>query len=146
MALYEQYNWSYSEISKTLNLNKEKVRGWVKKNRGDPVAKCFKNENIVEEELKNYVDHISNGGMAVEEVPIENDSESEMKIGFSEELEDESQYHLAFFPSGLSSPRAIKSILIDNKDVEINEILAVLDNSNKILRKGKKWVLMEELN
>ena len=124
-------------------MDKEKVRGWVKKDRGNPEAKCFKNPYLVEEELKKYVEVYPNGGEVIkapeedikEQDPIEND--------FDEELEDEILYHLSYFPQGLSSPLAIKSILIDNKDVDIEEILLVLNNSPRIMRKGKRWVLRQ---
>lgn len=39
--------WSYSAISLFMNLDKEKVRGWVKKGRGSPVAKTFVNMTYV---------------------------------------------------------------------------------------------------
>lgn len=141
-ALHDLHNWSYSKISKTLNLDKEKVRGWVKKDRGNPVAKCFKNESKIEEELKKYIDLAPNGGE-----PLEETDKSIETLGveknFDEELEDEILYHLSFFPSGLSSPHAIKSILIDNKSADIEDIIKVLDNSPKILRRGNRWVLRE---
>ena len=140
-ALHDRYNWSYSKISKTLNLDKEKVRGWVKKDRGNPVAKCFKNESKVEQELKKYIDLAPNGGDTIEEYKgIET---LEVRKNFDEELEDEILYHLSFFPSGLSSPHSIKSILIDNKNADIEDIIKVLDNSPKILRRGNRWILRE---
>jgi hypothetical protein len=142
-ALHDRYNWKYSKISQELELDKEKVRGWVKKDRGNPEAKCFKNPALVEEELKKYVEVYPNGGEVikspVEDIEEQNPIESE----FDEELEDEILYHLSYFPSGLSSPMAIKSILIDNKDADIEDILFVLNNSPKIVRKGKRWVLRQ---
>jgi hypothetical protein len=140
-ALYERYEWPYSKISKELKIDKEKVRGWVTKNRGSPVAKCFKNQEIIEDKLKTYVNETSfNGGEIVgppdsEEIILEEND-------FNYELEDEVLYHLAFFPGGLSSPQAIKSILIENKGSSIEDILKVLNNSNKITKKGNKWVLI----
>jgi hypothetical protein len=141
-ALHDRHNWSYSKISKTLNLDKEKVRGWVKKDRGNPVAKCFRNESKVEEELKKYIDLAPNGGDTLEKTDKGIET-LEVRKNFDEELEDEILYHLAFFPSGLSSPHAIKSILIDNKYADIEDILKVLDNSPKIVRRGNRWVLRE---
>lgn len=141
-ALHEDHNWSYSKISKTLNLDKEKVRGWVKKDRGNPVAKCFNNDNKVEEEIKKYVDLAPNGGRALKE-NHKGSEDLEMSKNFDEELEDEILYHLAFFPSGVGSPQALKSILIDNKDASIEDIIEVLSNSQRILRKGNRWILRD---
>ncbi len=142
-SLFDRYNWSYSKISKTLGLDKEKVRGWVKKDRGSPVAKCFKNEGRVQEALKKYV-----GGALFENKAIEANEKSfitaeENPTDLDAELEDEILYHLAFFPSGVGSPRAIKSILIDNRDADVGDILLVLNNSARVVRNGRKWVLME---
>ncbi len=139
-ALHDRYDWTYSKISKNLGLDKERVRGWVKKDRGNPIVKCFRNESKIEEELKNYVDEVSNGKEAHENTE-ENIETLETDKNFDEELEDEILYHLGFFPSGLSSPYAIKSILIDDKDAEIEDILEVLNKSPKITRKGNRWVL-----
>lgn len=141
-ALYNDHNWSYSKISKTLNLDKEKVRGWVKKNRGNPVAKCFKNESKVEEEIKKYVNLAPNGGTALGE-NYENMEVLESGENLEEELEDEILYHLAFFPSGIGSPQALKSILIDNKDSSIENILEVLDKSPRIVRRGNRWFIKD---
>jgi hypothetical protein len=140
-TLYERYDWPYSKISKILKIDKEKVRGWVTKNRGSPVAKCFKNKDIIEDKLKTYISETSfNGGEIAgpsesKEIILEDDD-------FNYELEDEVLYHLAFFPGGLSSPQAIKSILIDNKGSSTEDILKVLNNSKKITKKGNKWVLI----
>lgn len=140
-ALYEKHDWPYSKISKELQIDKEKVRGWVTKNRGSPVAKCFKNQSIIEDRLRIYVSETAfNGG---EIVGASENSEIIVEVDdFDYELEDEVLYHLAFFPGGLSSPQAIKSILIENKESEIEDILKVLNNSNKIVKKGNKWVLI----
>lgn len=142
-SLHDRYNWHYSRISKTLGLDKEKVRGWVKKARGSPVAKCFKNESKVEEELRKYVDLAPNGGDAYEATDRGIETTRTNENDLDEELEDEILYHLTFFPSGIGSPKAIKSILIDNKDVEIEDILKVLDKSPRIMRKGNRWVLRD---
>lgn len=142
-ALYDHYNWKYSKISKILQIDKEKVRGWVKKNRGNPIAKCFKNPTIIEEELKKYVEVAPNGGGIVEDTEDKIEIQELIKEEFDEELEDEILYHLSYFPEGLSSPRAIKSILIDNKDASIQEIIEVLNKSPRIMRNGKKWILKE---
>ncbi len=141
-ALHDNHNWSYSKISKILNLDKEKVRGWVKKNRGNPVAKCFKNRSKVEEEIKKYIDLAPNGGKALEEKRKDIEVFAPSK-DFNEELEDEILYHLSFFPSGVSSPQALKSILIDNKDASLEDILEVLDESPRIIRRGNRWIIKD---
>ena len=142
-ALFDQYNWSYTKISKTLNVDKEKVRGWVKKNRGSPIAKCFKNETKVKELLKMYVEEASLLEEEIQKIDEEIKIQEIEKNEIDEELEDEILYHLIFFPSGVGSPQAIKSILIDNKNAEIEEILEVLEKSPKISRKGNKWILKD---
>lgn len=140
-ALYEKYEWPYSKISKVLDIDKEKVRGWVTKNRGSPVAKCFKNRDIIADKLKTYVDETAfNGGEIV--VPLESEDNILEEDDFNYELEDEILYHLAYFPGGLSSTLAIKSILIENKQSSNEDILNVLNNSKKITKKGNKWVLI----
>jgi DNA-binding transcriptional regulator YiaG len=143
-ALHDRYNWKYSKISKTLGLDKEKVRGWVKKDRGNPEAKCFKNPSLIEDELKRYVEVAPNGGDVIEHHVEDMGVPAAYESDFDEELEDEILYHLSYFPQGLSSPLAIKTILIDNKDAELNEILFILNNSPRIIRKGKRWVLRQE--
>jgi hypothetical protein len=140
-ALYDIHGWPYSKISKELQIDKEKVRGWVTKNRGSPVAKCFKNQDIIEDKLKIYVNETSFNGGGIIETPVK-DEIVVIQDDFNYELEDEVLYHLAFFPGGLSSPQAIKSILIENKESSIDDILKVLNNSNKITKKGNKWVLI----
>ncbi len=142
-TLYSRYDWSYSRISKTLELDKEKVRGWVKKNRGNPIAKCFKNEGRVKESLKEYVNEEPHEEETNESVEKALEAVEARDNGFDTELEDEILYHLAFFPSGISSPRAIKSILIDNKDAEIRDIEEVFNKSPRILRNGSRWTLKE---
>ena len=82
-----------------------------------------------------YEEDVSEGGEDLFEITETKDN------GFDEELEEEILYHLSFFPSGVSSPMAIKSILIDKKEVEIEDIIHVLKNSPRITRNGNKWVL-----
>ncbi len=140
-ALHDHYNWKYSRISAVLGVDKEKVRGWVKKERGNPVAKCFMNPSLIEDEIKHHVDVAPNGGDAYdtqkEDLKVSLAFESEI----IEDLEDEILYHLSYFPQGLSSPYALKSILIDNKDAKIEDILFILNKSPRIMRKDKKWIL-----
>ena len=145
LKLYNEYNWTYSKVSKTLGLDKEKVRGWVTKGRGSPIAKTFQNEYLVDQELKKYAMETSfnGGGMETEKPVNEPVYGVEEEDEFDFELEDEILYHLSFFPGGLSSPQAIKSILIENKDSQIEDILKILDTSKKIVRKGNKWVLKD---
>lgn len=142
-ALHDSYDWKYSKISKTLGLDKEKVRGWVKKDRGNPEAKCFKNTILVEAELKKYVEVYPNGGEVISAPEEDIKEQDTIESEFDEEMEDEILYHLSYFPQGLSSPLAIKSILIDNKDADLEEILFILNNSPSIIRKGKRWILRQ---
>jgi predicted transcriptional regulator len=51
MALYNEKGWKYSAIALFLGLDKEKVRGWTKKNRGSSVAKLFKDKAYVDKVL-----------------------------------------------------------------------------------------------
>jgi hypothetical protein len=44
--------WQYSAIALFLHLNKEKVRGWIKKGRGSPLAKTFKDQPYVDRVLR----------------------------------------------------------------------------------------------
>ncbi|UCE73956.1 MAG: hypothetical protein JSV56_13200 [Methanomassiliicoccales archaeon] len=142
-ALYNCHNWSYSKIAKNLGLDKEKVRGWVKKDRGNPVAKCFVNESLVEDALKKYEDLNPDGEVEVEANEKAQETSEADDDDFYADLEDEILYHLAFFPSGVSSPLAIKSILIDNKDADIEDIEEVLNKSSRIVRRGSRWISTE---
>jgi len=45
-------DWQYPAIALFLHLNKEKVRGWIKKDRGRPVAKTFVHQEYVDRVLK----------------------------------------------------------------------------------------------
>jgi hypothetical protein len=143
-VLYKEYDWSYSKISKILNIDKEKVRGWVTKNRGSPVAKCFVNKDLVDERLKLYVHKTSFNGGEIEPVDDTVDIISEEEDDFNYPLEDEILYHLSFFPDGLSSPQALKSILIENKESDNDDILHVLNFSKKIIKVGNKWLIKEK--
>jgi hypothetical protein len=143
MELFNKYGWTYSKISKTLNLDKERVRGWVTKGRGSPIAKCFKNKDLIKEALKGYVVETSFNGCGMQVSEELRDMVEKEEDEFDYELEDEILYHLSFFPGGLSSPQAIKSILIENTDSGIEEILEILETSKKIIRKGNKWILKD---
>ncbi len=143
MELFNKYDWTYSKISKTLGLDKEKVRGWVTKGRGSPIAKCFKNNDLVNQALKEYEIDTSYNGGGMDFTEEKEEIIEEAKDDFDYELEDEILYHLSFFPGGLSSPQAIKSILIENKASGVDDILEILDTSKKIVRKGNKWVLKD---
>ena len=48
----EEKGWTYSAIALFLGMDKEKLRGWIKKGRGSPVAKTFVNEVYVQRVLK----------------------------------------------------------------------------------------------
>jgi hypothetical protein len=143
LKLYNDHGWTYSKISKTLELDKEKVRGWVTKGRGSPIAKTFVNESLVKEELQKYIVETSFNGGGMETKDVVDVVIDEEEDDFDFELEDEILYHLSFFPGGLSSPQAIKSILIENKESQIEDILNILDTSKKIVRKGNKWILKD---
>jgi len=51
----EGKGWTYSAIALFLGLDKEKLRGWIKKDRGSPVAKTFVNKIYVERVLKTMI-------------------------------------------------------------------------------------------
>jgi len=144
MTLFNEHNWSYAKIARILGLDKEKVRGWVKKNRGNPIAKTFVNDYRVAEAVKKYItdytaeDNERYDSSEHDEINID---DLEIEAGYDTELEDEILYHLSFFPKGIASPQAIKSILIDNKDANLDSILVVLENSPRIAKKMGRWVL-----
>jgi predicted transcriptional regulator len=48
----ENKGWSYSAIALFLGQDKEKLRGWIKKDRGSPVAKTFIDQVYVQRVLK----------------------------------------------------------------------------------------------
>jgi hypothetical protein len=47
MKLYNDHGWTYNKISSNMGLDKERVRGWVKKARGNPIAKSFSNSSLI---------------------------------------------------------------------------------------------------
>jgi hypothetical protein len=96
-SLYDFHGWKYSKISKVLGIEKEKVRGWVTKNRGSPVAKCFQNQELIDDALSEYIAETSfnGGGVNTTEELIE-DNVIEQEEDFDYELEDEILYHLSF--------------------------------------------------
>jgi predicted transcriptional regulator len=51
----EEKGWSYSAIALFLGSDKEKVRGWIKKDRGSPVAKTFVNKTYVLRVMKTMI-------------------------------------------------------------------------------------------
>jgi hypothetical protein len=146
MALFDEHGWSYAKIAKILDLDKEKVRGWVKKGRGNPIAKTFVNQSIVREAVRNYLleDNPERSLEGDNPAGIEMESTAALdgeESAYDHELEDEILYHLSFFPQGIATPQAIKSILIDNKEATINAILEVLENSPSISKKMGRWKL-----
>jgi hypothetical protein len=196
MALANQYNWSYSKISKFLDINKERVRGWIKKSRGNPVAKSFVNHRLVEKELVKYMDNeasIENSTNGPDEqtsktpqdqsktkfrnkecnfTPISDvTSESTISKVFDEsgeieenidapikdaeinkikqetdkysDLEKELVYHLETIPTGVTSVKTLKSILIKHKDVSLEDLEEVLIQSEQIVKDNisGKWRL-----
>ena len=163
--LADKYNWNYSRISKELGIDKELVRGWVKKDRGNPVAKSFVNEEIVNDELLKYVniDELKSfeEPLIIEpfEKPqnnltkIKNDEEDIIKnmiddVEFDSDLERELIYHLETIPTGVSSPKVLQSILIDHQNATLAEIEEVLRNSKHIIQNkdNSKWVLKHNSN
>jgi hypothetical protein len=159
MALFNHHGWKYSKISNELEINKELVRGWVKKGRGNPVAKIFVNKHIVESELEKYLDasELKNneelkpqkkGNITYNSVQPKKASKDEIineskKDDFDRDLEQELIYHLETFPTGVTSPKVLKSILIEHPDVPVVEIEKVLQNSKSIVRNRitGKWIL-----
>jgi hypothetical protein len=161
MILFDQYEWNYSKISKVLNINKELVRGWVKKGRGNPVAKTLVNHSIVESEVKKYFNPEdsqlniveSNHGLKINEKVQKNGVSGELKENqnttnhkideFNKDLEQELIYHLETIPTGVTSPKVLKSILIDYSEVTLEEIEKVLHQSKEIIRSRDtgKWIL-----
>jgi len=51
----EAKGWNYSAIALFLGLDKEKLRGWIKKDRGSPVAKAFVNQVYVQRVMKTMI-------------------------------------------------------------------------------------------
>lgn len=51
----ESKGWNYAAIALFLGLDKEKLRGWIKKDRGSPVAKTFVNEVYVQRVMKTMI-------------------------------------------------------------------------------------------
>ncbi|UCF08571.1 MAG: hypothetical protein JSW28_02465 [Thermoplasmata archaeon] len=139
--LFHGCGWNYSRISKTLGIDKERVRGWVKKDRGNPVAKTFKNELRVKEDLKRFIEESSQEEITDEEPAEWPKFQENIENTYDPDLEDEILYHLSFFPNGITSAQAIKSILIDNKDATTDEIKNVLENSPRIVKKTGRWLL-----
>jgi hypothetical protein len=138
--LADQYNWKYSDISKLLGVNKELVRGWIKKGRGNPVAKTFVNDAIVQTELEKYVnveelERIPEDGpqkkkIGIEQKEIRIHEEIEPKLPTDQlkhedsdsALERELIYHLKTIPTGVSSAKVLQSILIQCSDASVEDI------------------------
>jgi hypothetical protein len=164
ILLVEEHGWNYGQISDALKLNKELVRGWVKKNRGNPIAKTFVNQEIVKQEVDKFInsEDIKMKGFqqlkkTVNVVDLPNQEKQIKKKGervikdqvlvddieFNLELEQELIYHLETIPTGVTSGKVLKSILIDHSDATIEEIEAILANSKEIIRSRftGKWIL-----
>ena len=164
IALATQHDWNYSKISKVLGVDKERVRGWTKKSRGNPVAKSFFNQSIIDQELKRYINPnesiILKNIQSPKEVMLnqkeltrdkeisnlelnhnqKNESRKDIneniskEIDFNTDLEHELIYHLETIPTGVTSPRVLQSILIQHKNATLSEIENVLRLSNQIIR------------
>jgi hypothetical protein len=166
MELAQKHNWKYSKISKVLGINKEVVRGWVKKGRGNPVAKTFVNESVVKQQVSEFVDNdnsanypiLKNSEISTRDTDNENLSTTnsldlldppkpsdEEKENFYSELEKELIYHLETIPTGISSPRVLKSILIHHRNASLMDIKKVLQESKHIVQNqtNGKWMLKQ---
>ena len=149
-------------ISKVLGINKEVVRGWVKKGRGNPIAKTFVNKSIVEQELFNYIRNDNsldenkiddaksvNRSPTVQEISETNIQESSNKIekesDFYSELEKELIYHLKTIPTGVTSLKVLKSILIHHRSASLKDIKKVMLQSKHIIQNQRngKWMLKQ---
>jgi len=160
-SLADQYGWKYSKISKFLGIDKELVRGWIKKNRGNPVAKLFYNDIIVEDEVKEYLNryqlNVEDEENTSQELVVNStlssnkDSLSSKNIQSDEDkpdflnkaLEHELIYHLETIPTGVTSAKVLKSILIHCNTATVAEIEKVLRLSKFIIRNKRtgKWML-----
>ncbi len=161
-TLAEEYGWKYSKISKVLGLDKELVRGWIKKDRGHPIAKTYVNYFIVRDELKRYLTedelnsardeisktittapekHPQHPTTTVDVDKLEDEQSEEPDI--NAELENELIYHLETLPLGVTSPKVLKSILVNCRDATVEDIQKVLSLSSQILqnRETGKWIL-----
>jgi predicted transcriptional regulator len=158
-SLADKHKWKYSKISKILGLNKELVRGWIKKDRGNPVAKTYFNPDIIKNEVKKYLkeDDLRNAqkGRSESNLAEEHsgsksiDSELNVETQISVhpdldiELERELIYHLETLPLGVSSPSVLKSILVNCQNASIKDIEKVLKLSQEIIQNDStgKWML-----
>jgi transcriptional regulator with XRE-family HTH domain len=143
-----KYNWKYSDISKLLGVNKEMVRGWIKKGRGNPVAKTFVNDAIVQTELEKYVNVEELERIPDDRLKKENTEIKQKEIGIHEQIEpklptdqlkDEDSdsalereliYHLKTIPTGVSSAKVLQSILIQCSDASVKDIERILQSCN----------------
>ena len=166
-TLAVEHDWNYSKISQALKINKEVVRGWIKKGRGHPVAKALINNSIVDREVGKYFAqgaelNSNEPGNARAVKPtilartLDNFKDQENRINpvagahlhpedvvdqYNELLEKELIYHLETIPTGVSSPKVLKSILIDHQNASVEEITRVLQASKHIVQNGGKWML-----
>ena len=161
-SLADQYGWRYCKISKVLEIDKELVRGWIKKNRGNPVAKIFYNDMIVEDEVKEYLNSnqlnvedekntskelvidgaLSSNRDSVGSKNIQSEKDKQENI-INKALEHELIYHLETIPTGVTSAKVLKSILIHCNKATVAEIEKVLRLSKSIIRNKRtgKWML-----
>ncbi|WP_455392535.1 hypothetical protein [[Eubacterium] cellulosolvens] len=163
--LADEYGWKYTQISRKLRIDKELVRGWIKKGRGNPVAKTFVNEMIVRSEVEKYVepeDLVDAGeNLGEPEVPkveqgaqsqqnenlVEVDHELSRDAELDNALERELIYHLETIPTGVSSAKVLKSILIHCSDATLKDIERILLRSKVIIKDHTtgKWLLKRYL-
>jgi hypothetical protein len=159
-SLADKHSWKYSKISEVLGLDKELVRGWVKKDRGNPIAKTYVNPSIVKAELKKFLkeeeiqaakrnlskedmSRIYNTRKDLESYDSELEPQEFQDPELDTKLEHELIYHLETFPLGVTSANVLKSILINCQDSSIQDIEKVLKLSNEIIQNEEtgKWIL-----
>jgi hypothetical protein len=158
-ALADKHGWKYSKISKVLELDKELVRGWIKKDRGNPIAKTYFNPAIIKVEVNKYLkdnelsqakQSIIESGKNFEVIDDEIDElEADLELlepvhpDLDAELEQELIYHLETLPLGVTSPGVLKSILVNCRNASVKDIELAMSLSTHIIQNqgNGKWML-----
>lgn len=112
------------------------MRGWVRKNRGNAIQKLFKDRSIIEKEMHKLFEN-------KKAPPILYSENKNIEVEINEKLEDEILYFLRTFPKGVSSPKVIKSILVENANASLSQIEHILNNSDKIAVVDGRWIVKE---